>query len=195
VGSEYGPLYDSRPDDPFDGVQEHFAEASRPFLTSPLSWLVWALSLPAAALLTPAAHRQGGESWVLLLWSFAILVGGVTEALLLLRRGAASKGRGAARWALRLQGNLSLVGLALSVVLLWVDQVHLLPGLWLLLVGHSFFALGGLAFRGMRTCGVIYQLGGAAALWPSWPGLELFAVTTFVGNLWLAVTVWKRSSF
>jgi len=192
--SEYGPLFESRPDDPFDGVQEHFSAASRPFLSSPLSWVVWALALPSAALLTPKALASGGEASVLLLWSVSILVGGVAEALILLRGGAASKGRGAARWALRLQGNLSLVGVALSIVLVWVGQEALLPGLWLLLVGHSFFALGGLAFTGMRTCGVIYQLGGVAALWPAWPSLAVFAAATFCGNLWLAFAVWRRDA-
>lgn len=194
MASEYGPLYESRPDDPFDEVQEHFAAASRPFLTSPLSWLVWAFALPAAALLTPAALRAGGESWVLLLWSSAILVGGLSEGLLLVRRGAPMRARGAARWALRLQGNLSLVGVALSVALLWAGEAGLLPGLWLLLVGHSFYALGGLAFPGMRACGVIYQLGGVAALWPGWPGLQLFSLAAFLGNLWLAIAVWRRGA-
>jgi hypothetical protein len=51
--------------------------------------------------------------------------------------------------------------------------------------------LGGLAFEPMRTCGLIYQTGGVAALWPDGYPLEVFAVATAVGNLWMGLAVWR----
>jgi len=38
------------------------------------------------------------------------------------------------------------VALALSALLVWQDLAWALPGLWLLLLGHSFYMLGGIAF-------------------------------------------------
>jgi hypothetical protein len=66
-----------------------------------------------------------------------------------------------------------------------------LPGLWLLLLGHSLYLLRGLAFPPMRTCGVLFQAGGLAALWPSFDPLLVFALATAVGNLWMAIQVWR----
>jgi hypothetical protein len=91
---------------------------------------------------------------------------------------------------LRLQGNLSFVALALSVLLVWQDAAWALPGVWLLLLGHSFYMLGGFAFEPFRACGLIYQLGGLAALWPGGSPLAVFAVTAAVGNLWIGIGVW-----
>jgi len=98
-----------------------------------------------------------------------------------------------ATWALRTQGNLSLVALALSALLLWQDLAWALPGLWLLLLGHSFYVLGGLAFRPFHTYGLLYQLGGVAALWPGGAPLPVFALTTAAANLWMAYAVWRES--
>jgi hypothetical protein len=92
---------------------------------------------------------------------------------------------------LRLQGNLSFVALVLSALLVWQDLAWALPGLWLLLLGHSFYMLGGLAFEPFRVCGLLYQLGGLAALWPGGSPLVAFAVATAVGNLWMGVGVWR----
>lgn len=92
---------------------------------------------------------------------------------------------------LRIQGNLSLVALALSVLLVWQNLAWALPGLWLLLLGHSLYLLGGLAFPPMRTCGVVFQLGGALALWPGLDPLMAFAAATAAGNLWMALQVWR----
>jgi hypothetical protein len=88
-----------------------------------------------------------------------------------------------------LQGNLSLVAVALSIALVAAEEARLLPGLWLLLLGHSLFTLGGLAFPPQRTAGVVYQVGGAAALLPGLPELLLFAAATALGNLWIAIGV------
>ena len=96
-----------------------------------------------------------------------------------------------ATWALRIQGNLSLVGLALSLLLLWQGAAWALPGLWLLLLGHSFYVLGGVAFRPFRAYGLLYQLGGVAALWPGGAPLPLFALTTAAANLWMSWAVWR----
>jgi hypothetical protein len=92
---------------------------------------------------------------------------------------------------LRLQGNLSLIALALSVLLVWLDAAWALPGLWLLLLGHSFYMLGGLAFAPLRVCGVLYQLGGLAALWPRGAPLVVFALATAAGNVWMGIGVWR----
>jgi hypothetical protein len=97
-----------------------------------------------------------------------------------------------AGWALRTQGNLSLVGLALSLLLIWQDAAWALPGLWLLLLGHSFYILGGIAFPPFRAYGLLYQLGGIAALLPFGAPLPLFAVTTAAANLWMSWAVWRE---
>jgi hypothetical protein len=67
------------------------------------------------------------------------------------------------------------------------------PGLWLLLLGHSFYVLGGIAFRPFRAYGLLYQIGGVAALWPGSAPLPLFALTAAAGNLWMAYAVWRES--
>lgn len=102
-----------------------------------------------------------------------------------------------ARWALRGQGNLSLVGMALTLAILVgaPQQAALLPGLWLLLLGHSFYTLGGISFPLLRTSGILYQAGGLLALWPGLGALEVFAATTFVANAWTAVALWRRRSY
>ena len=93
---------------------------------------------------------------------------------------------------LRVQGNLSLVALILSALLVWEDAAWALPGLWLLLLGHSFYLLGGLAFDPFRTCGVLFQLGGLAALWPGGYPLAVFALTVAAGSAWVGVGVWRE---
>jgi hypothetical protein len=148
--------------------------------------------LPAAALATPAVFRLAGASGVLFVWSGTILLGGAVEILAIRRSGREAAGGTLASWVLRLQGNLSLVALALSVLLIWQDLAWALPGLWLLLLGHSFYTLGGLAFEPFRVCGLIYQVGGLLALWPDgWP-LAAFAATTAAGNLWMGIGVWRE---
>jgi hypothetical protein len=197
--SEYDPLFTaSEPESPADDdltpVRAHFAAASRSFLRSPWPWVAWAFVLPAVALLTPHVARIGGPAGVLLAWSGAILLGGAVEGVAILR--SARTGRRNARtplsgWALSLQGNLSLVALVLSVLLVWQDLPQALPGLWLLLLGHSFYALGGLSFPPMRTAGLLFQVGGLAALWPGWDPLVVFALAAAAGNLWLGFGVWR----
>ncbi len=91
-----------------------------------------------------------------------------------------------ARWVLRAQANLSLALAALSVALVWTGQARLLAALWLLLLGHSLYALGGLASRALRRCGLLYQLGGLVALFATASSDVVFALTTGVGNLWVA---------
>jgi hypothetical protein len=195
VPSEYEPLFTPKETgaDDLEPVRDHFRAASRPFLRSPWSWFTWALLLPVAAFATPFAYRLGGPSGVLFAWSGVILLGGAVE-ILAIRRSAREGASGTlAAWVLRLQGNLSLVALALSAVLVWQDLAWALPGLWLLLLGHSFYMLGGLAFPPLRTCGVLYQLGGFAALWPGGMPLLVFALATAAGNLWMGIGVWRET--
>jgi hypothetical protein len=202
--SEYDPLFSGRgdpaatPEDDLEPVRERFAAASRPYLHSPWSWLAWALLLPAAALVTPEAVRRAGPAGVLFVWSATILLGGAVEIGAIFRAGRGAGGRAArtplAAYVLRLQGNLSFVALALSGLCLWLDAAWALPGIWLLLLGHSFYMLGGLAFPPFRTCGLIFQLGGLAALWPTLSPLPVFAVTTAAGNLWMAWRIWRERS-
>lgn len=195
--SEYEPLFTSRDsravEDDLEPVRDRFRAASRPFLRSPWSWLVWAVLLPAAALATPRALRGGGPVWVLFTWAGVILLGGAIE-LVAIRRAGAGWGGGTplASWVLRIQGNLSLVAVVLSALLVWQDVAWALPGLWLLLLGHSFYMLGGLAFEPFRTTGILYQLGGIASLWPGGDPLLAFAVATAAGNLWMGIAVWRR---
>jgi len=174
-------------------VRRSFEAAARPFVSSPLVWLAWTALLPVAALATPTAFRRFGPSGSLLLWSSAILLGGLVELAGLKRRGALGSRTPLAAWALRVQGNLSLVGLALSVALVWAGASVMLPGLWLLLLGHSFFTLGGLAFRPMRTAGVLFQIGGAVALWPGASALAAFAAGSAAGCLWMAWGVFRET--
>jgi hypothetical protein len=110
------------------------------------------------------------------------------EILAIRRSGREGSGTLAA-WVLRLQGNLSFVALALSALLVWQDLAWALPGLWLLLLGHSFYMLGGIAFEPFRVCGLLYQVGGVAALFPGGRPLLAFALATAAGNLWMGFGV------
>ncbi len=199
MASEYDPLFGSgsEGDDPADAqsletVRRQFARASQPFLSSPVVWLAWAVVLPAAALLTSPLGARFGPAGILFLWSSAILAGGAIEMLAIRRRRGSGRRSPLATWALRVQGNLSFVGLVLSAALLWAGLSWELPGLWLLLLGHSFYTLGGLSFRPMRTAGAIFQVGGLVALWPGAPSLPAFAAAAATGCLWLAWGIWRR---
>jgi hypothetical protein len=193
MSSEYDPLIPDPvvSEDDLEPVRERFRRASGPYLRSPWSWLAWALVLPAAAFATPTAAGIGGPAGVLVTWSVAILAGGAVEVAAILGAGGRAERTPLAAWVLRLQGNLSLVALALSALALWQGMPWALPGIWLLLLGHSFYLLGGLAFPPMRTCGVVFQVGGLAALWPGFNPLLVFALATAAGNLWMAVQVWR----
>lgn len=192
--SEYEPLFSPRTGaDDFEPVRDRFRAASRPFLRSPWSWFAWAVVLPAVALATPSVFRAFGPAGVLFAWSAAILLGGAVEIAAIRRSGQGFGGSTPlAGWVLRVQGNLSLVALALSALLVWMDVAWALPGLWLLLLGHSFYVLGGLAFDPFRTCGVLFQLGGVAALWPGGYPLAIFALTVAAGSAWVGVGVWRE---
>ncbi len=114
------------------------------------------------------------------------------EIVAIRRSRAGAAGGTLAAWVLRVQGNLSMVAVGFSVLLVWQDVAWALPGVWLLLLGHSFYMLGGLAFDPFRVCGLIYQAGGLAALWPGGPSLAIFAAATAAGNLWMALGVWRE---
>lgn len=221
MSSEYEPLFAEQRDAAsadLTTVQELFRAASAPYLRSFWSWLAWALVFPGAALATPHALARFGPAGTLLTWSVAILLGGGIELAAI--RGASRRetaarvaatadfsSDGAAReprlpaapgrsplatWALRTQGNLSLVAIALSLLLVWQDLAWALPGVWLLLLGHSFYVLGGVAFPPFRAYGLLYQVGGVAALWPGGAPLSVFALTTAVANLWMSYAVWRE---
>lgn len=196
--SEYDPLFAAREAEgaiaqsDLASVREAFARASRPYLSSALPWLGWALVLPAAALATAAVAAARGPAGVVGLWSLAILVGGALEGALLLGARRRLGGSPLGSWAMTIQGNLSLVGAALSLALVFAGAASLLPALWLLLLGHSLFVLGGLALPAMRAAGVLYQLGGVAALTPGVPPLVAFAAATAAGNLWIAIGVARQ---
>lgn len=175
-------------------MREHFRRAGRPFLGSPWSWLSWSVLLPLISLATPLAFRVGGPPGVLFAWSGAILLGGAVEMLAIFRsgKGLGMVGTPLSSFVLSIQGNLSLAALILSALFVWQDLTWALPGLWLLLLGHSFYLLGGLAFGPLRTCGLIYQLGGLAALWPDGLPLLALALATGLGNLWMAISIWRE---
>lgn len=199
MSSEYDPLFSSSEGDTADPatsdlerVREHFEAASRPYLVSPWSWLAWSVVLPATALSHPAVLQRFGLRGVILLWSLAILGGGIIELGTVFRQRPRRRRPSSplATWVFRMQGNLSLVAFALSVLLAWQGLAWVLPGLWLLLVGHSFYLLGGLAFRPFRLYGLAFQTAGLWALWPGGSPLAVFAGVTGAANLWMAVQVW-----
>jgi hypothetical protein len=194
--SEYDPVLPESTgptSDDLDRAQDLFEAASRPYLSAPWSWLAWAVVLPAAALGTPWAIAVGGGVGVLLLWSVSILAGGAVEMGALARRGRLVL-TPLGSWALRIQGNLSLVAAALSVVLVLQGLAWALPGLWLLLLGHSLYLLGSLAFAPFRACGLLYQAAGLVALWPRGQPLWVFAAATALGNLWIGISIWRRNA-
>src|ERR1700730_813365 len=167
MSSECDPLFSPAPAGEADlaTVRELFRAASAPYLRSPWSWLTWALVLPAAALATSWVLSSGtggmvkrgmgsGAELVLLVWSCAILLGGAVEIAAIRRARGTARATPLAAWALRLQGNLSLVALVLSFLLVWQDLAWVLPGLWLLLLGHAFYVLGGLSFAPYRGYGL-----------------------------------------
>ena len=194
--SEYDPfLAPSRPrfeSSNLELARALFAQASRPYLVSPLPWIAWAVILPSAALLTPSFVRRFEWAGGLLLWSFAILIGGAFELAAVRRSAGEVVSTPLASWAFGVQANLSLVTIALSLLVLWLDQPWALPGLWLLLLGHSLVVLGGLAFPPMRVAGLVYQLGGVAALWPRGEPLLVLAITTGAANLWMAAAIGRQ---
>jgi len=198
--SEYDPIGqtvdDPLAEDGLERVQELFEEASRPYLSQPWSWLAWSLILPLAAVATPRVLSAYGGTGVMFLWSIAVLVGGAIEAFHILRgwRRGGVVSSSLASWVLRAQGNLSLVAVLVSGTLILQGLAWLLPGIWLLLLGHSLFSLGGLAAGALRTSGLLYQAGGILAIWPHGGGLTIFAVATFVGNLWVAWSIWRAGS-
>lgn len=202
AASEYDPLFtagepeasgsDPAADTDLERVRDRFAAAGGPYLRSPLPWIGWALLLPGAALATPGVLAARGGAAVLALWSAAILVGGAVEAAGYIAGRKRQPASPLARWVLRVQGNTSLIAVALSALLVWLGDAAVLPGLWLLLLGHSFYLLGGLAFDAFRVYGLIYQGAGLLALWPGAPALPIFAAATFAGNLWMAAAVWWR---
>jgi hypothetical protein len=190
--SEYDPLFGGadgrqRVDD-LEPVRDLFARAAAPFTRSPWSWWTWAAVLPAAALATRPVFARFGPSRVVVLWCSAILAAGAVE-MWVVRQAATTPRTLLAGWVLRSQANLSFVAVVISGALLWLGRPGALPGVWLLLLGHSFLVLGGLAFQPFRRAGWIYQLAGLGALWPGQDGLLWFAAATALGNLALGWAV------
>ena len=194
--SEYDPVFgrpgDERAGGDLESVQAVFERAAAPYLSSPLPWVVWGIALPGAALATRWALDAWGARGVLLLWSLTILAAGAIEAAAYARRRRRAEASTLARWALRAQANLSLTGALVSIALLLAGQGRLLPALWLLLLGHSLYGLGGLASPPLRRCGLIYQLGGLAALLLAGREDLVFAAATAAGNLQVALALWRR---
>jgi len=198
MASEYDPVFGRQAGTAETGdlesVQEVFERAAGPYLASPLPWLVWGIALPAVAMATRRVFAANGARGVLLLWSLTILAAGAVEAGVYARRRQRQQNRSTlARWALRSQANLSLIAVLLSVALLAAGEGRLLPSLWLLLLGHSLYGIGGLASRPLKRCGLIYQLGGLVALFFVANSDLVFAAATFVGNLSVAFQLWRNS--
>lgn len=188
--SEYDPVGGAgagAADGELELVRSRFAAAGSAYLASPLPWLAWSVILPAAALLTTRALARAGAPGVLFLWTGAILAGGAVEAVNMRRQRA--RGGSLARWVFRVQGNVSLVALALSVMLVLQDLAWLLPGVWLLLLGHSLFALGGLSVPPLKAAGLVYQAGGLFALGGGDRTMWIFAAATGAANLWVAWSI------
>lgn len=203
--SEYDPVFsssgppdpgDPRASDDLERVREVFEQSARPYLRHPWVWWSWGLVLPLTAGLHRPVLERFGLQGVILLWSLAILAGGAVEMGAIFRsrgRGRRTRSTPLVSWVFRIQGNLSVTGLAISALLVWQGLAWALPGLWLLLVGHSFYLLGGLAFRPLRIFGLFLQAGALAALWPGASALAIFAGVTGAGSLWLGVQIFLRS--
>ena len=188
--SEYDPVFRrATPHESaeLDRVRASFRAAARPYVRAPWSWLAWGLVLPTAALATPRVAALWDIPGAFGLWTAAIVLAGVIE-MWAIRRGGGGRSP-LAVWAMRSQANLSLIGVALSLVLAWERAAWALPGLWLLILGHSFVSLGGLSFTALKRYGAVYQLGGLTALILARSSLEVFAVTTAVANLGLALVL------
>ncbi|MCZ6508188.1 MAG: hypothetical protein O7A04_09125 [Acidobacteria bacterium] len=190
MGSEYDPVFgptEANVDD-LEDVRTLFARASSPFTRSPWSWWTWAVVLPIVALATRPLLARYGPSAPVVAWCSGIILAGVVEMWVV--RSGAGRGRTTlAVWVLRSQANLSFVGVVISAALIGFGRAGALPGVWLLILGHSFLLLGGLAFRPFRRAGWIYQLAGLGALLPGQDGLVWFAAATALGNLSIGLAV------
>lgn len=194
MASEYDPL---RPRPPLSGgasdldsVQALFSRAAAGYLHSPWPWLCWALVLPGAALLTADVASAGGPLAVLLLWSVVILLAGAVEAVSMWRSRKSVVPSDITHWVFRGQGNLSLIAIVLTAALAWQRAYDFLPAVWLLLIGHSFFAVGGLASSALKRGGLLYQAGGILSLLPWFDSLTVFAATTALANATIAASLW-----
>jgi len=190
MGSEYDPVFarGSEAEDDLDTVRVIFARASAPFTRSPWSWWTWAALLPAVALATRPLLARYGPTGPILAWCSIIILGGIVE-MSVVKSAAGAQQTTLATWAVRSQANLSFVGVVISAALVWYGRAGALPGVWLLLLGHSFLLLGGLAYRPFRRAGWIYQLAGLGALLPGQDGLVWFAAATALGNLSIGLSV------
>ena len=195
--SEYDPLRPRRPlsgeASDLDRVQALFSAAARGYLKSPWPWLCWAIVLPATATVTSDVAAAGGPLAVLILWSVAILLAGAVEGITMWRSRGAAVASDITRWVFRGQGNLSLVAVVLTAALAWQGRYELLPGVWLLLVGHSLFTVGGLAAKPLERGGLLYQFGGVCCLLPWFGSLTVFAITTAVANGMIAGSLWLNA--
>jgi hypothetical protein len=197
--TEYDPVFERKtsPADEADleAVRRAMVRAAGPYLRSPLPWLLWAVVLPLVALTTPAVMTSGGLRGVLFLWSGGILAAGVVEMFLYRRSQAGSPRSPLAGWIMRSQGNLSALVLVLSLLLAWHHLVWALPGLWLLLLGHSLYTFGKLLLPSLRSAGLLYQLGGVVALVAGDRSLQIFALTILIANCWVALGIRRQAAF
>jgi len=190
MSSEYEPVFGRGGEvvDDLESVRDVFGKAAAPFTRSPWSWLTWAFLLPLVALTTRSVLVRFGAPGVVLAWCGTIILGGAVEVWAV-RPDRQTARTTLAGWALRAQANLSFVAVVISAALIWADRINAVPGVWLLVLGHSFLLLGGLAFAPFKRAGWIYQVAGVVALWPSQDGLVWFAVATCIGNLWIGLSV------
>jgi hypothetical protein len=192
LSSEYDPLRGGPSGLDLQIVQDQFAAAAAPYLAFPWSWLGWSLLLPTGAILTPTVEHWQGRLGVLALWFGVVLLGGLVEGIGISRGRRRFGGSALGSWVMRAQGNLSLVAVLVSTALVFQGSPTLVPGVWLLLLGHSFFSLGGLAFPPFRAYAIGYQVAGGLALWPMLADpLWVFAVATFFGNIGIAIVLWR----
>lgn len=194
--SEYDPIPPRAPltagPSDLERVQALFSKAATGYLRSPWSWWAWSVILPIAALGSRSAYPFAGARGVLLIWSVFILFGGLIEGALILAGGRVEARTPLAGWVLRTQGNLSLVAVAISALLLWQGLAEYLPAIWLLLVGHSFYVIGKLSFAPLEAAGLLLQAGGLVALVPLADGFLVFAGCAFAACLWIGIGVHRR---
>ena len=126
------------------------------------------------------------------LWAATALLIVASEAFLYLRLARKSPDKfvtGVERQLLKFVFLVAVTGVVLSAVLVKREQADLIPGIWMLLVGAAYVAVGLFSFSRTWVLGLCASLGGAAALFlePAY-SLAVLGLVLGVGSMaWAAI--------
>ena len=158
--------------------------------TAVSGWGVVATGVLALAAAFVAQTQQSTSAW-LLVWTTTLVASTAVSGWATVRKARRARMpllSGPGRKFLLGFSPPMIVGALLSVVLLRLDIVTVLPGLWLLLYGTAVLAAGAFSVRVVPLMGVSFMLLGALALFlPAAWGNMLMAVG--IGGLHLAFGV------